>query len=832
MNLIYRNSALRAHLRNVRVPNTNRNIWYQNYRLFSRTLLNRNLITRSFCSQKIPKGFGNFFPGSKQNTPKKEESSNSADSTRTETSSNTSTKSSEDDAKKNNDSKNDKNSNKNNTNNNQGGDKNKWTQQLLTTAPLFLLMLLPVLLNNMQTDQNEITWSKFKRDLLEKGRVDFVEVVNKSVVRVHLLDNQMGESEDLAYTRRSGGGKRRRFDDQYSSTKVYSFTIGSVDSFERQLEQAQKELGLPTSDWVPVNYTQETNWLNVLMSGPLIYVGLIIWGIWLASRRTSEFMQNSPMAKGGPGGLNNIFSITKANVQVLNKGEKVDVKFADVAGLQNAKKEVQEFVDFLKNPDRYTKLGAKIPKGALLVGPPGTGKTLLAKAVAGEAECPFFSISGSDFIEMFVGVGPSRVRDLFSQARQNAPCIVFIDEIDAVGRKRGKGGFGGGNDERENTLNQLLVEMDGFQTNSSICILAGTNRQDILDPALMRPGRFDRQIQVDKPDIKGRIEIFKVHLRNLLCKLDQGEIAQRMATLTPGFSGADIANICNEAALKAARSGKDSVEMEDFYYANDRVIGGIEKRIVMSPRERKTIAYHEAGHAVCGWFLEHAEPLLKVTIIPRGGGALGFAQYLPKELQLHTRDQLYDMMCMTLGGRASEQIFFDKVSTGAADDLNKVTKIAYAIESVYGMGSSIGNLSYQQEQTDGQGFYRQQSEATARIIDEACKTLVDDAYQRTLNLLRDKKEYIEKLGDQLLKDEQLGHDELVSVLGPRPFSNDSYVAFIENTKEFAAKYGEDSVKDKTVKDDLPEAPEHHSESSESSETENAKETESKEAETK
>jgi len=366
--------------------------------------------------------------------------------------------------------------------------------------------------------------------------------------------------------------------------------------------------------------------VNVLMGGPLIYILLIGGGIWLASKRAGDFMANSPMMKGpgagGPGGLNNIFSITKANVTVLNKGEKVTTKFADVAGLQNAKKEVEEFVDFLKNPDRYTRLGAKIPKGGLLVGPPGTGKTLLAKAVAGEAECPFFSISGSDFIEMFVGVGPSRVRDLFKQARENAPCMVFIDEIDAVGRKRGKGGFGGGNDERENTLNQLLVEMDGFTSNSNVIVLAGTNRADILDPALLRPGRFDRTIQVDKPDIKGRIEIFKVHLSKLKCKLDIAEIAQRMATLTPGFSGADIANICNEAALKAARDDKESVEMEDFYYANDRVIGGLEKPIVMTHNERKTIAYHEAGHAVSGWFLEHAEPLLKVTIIPRGGGAL------------------------------------------------------------------------------------------------------------------------------------------------------------------------------------------------------------------
>jgi len=398
-------------------------------------------------------------------------------------------------------------------------------------------------------------------------------------------------------------------------------------------------------------------------------------------------------------------------------------------------------------------------------------------------------------------VGPSRVRDLFSQARQNSPCIVFIDEIDAVGRKRGKGGFGGGNDERENTLNQLLVEMDGFQSNSNIVILAGTNRQDILDPALMRPGRFDRQIQVDKPDIKGRIEIFKVHLKNLKTKLNQGEIAQRMATLTPGFSGADIANICNEAALKAARSKKDSVEMEDFYYANDRVIGGLEKPMVMTDTERKTIAYHEAGHAVCGWFLEHAEPLLKVTIIPRGGGALGFAQYLPKELQLHTRDQLYDMICMTLAGRAAEQVFFNKISTGASDDLNKVTRLAYAINQIYGMGDAIGQLSYQQQPGEEMQAYRLHSESTAQKIDDACRQLVDDAYARTVALISEKKEYVQNLGDKLLELEQLGHDELVEVLGPRPFKNDSYVNFLKNTAEFAQKYGEEAVAEKTVRED-------------------------------
>lgn len=747
---------------------------------------NKSLALRAFCT---PRGFGNFFP-------KKGGDAKPSSTEKPKPQATPKTEAPKSDAKPSSDGGN----NNNNSNNQNNNDKQKqFFNSMLMTAPLFLFLLLPLLANSTGGNENEITWSKFKRDLLERGRVDYLEVVNKQTVRVHLLSNAMSENDDLAYSRRSGS--RTTINSQYDADKTYSFTIGSVDSFERQLEQTQRDLNINQEDWIPVQYTTETNWLNVFFSGPLIYVMLIGLGVWIASRRANDFMANNPMmSKGGPGGLNNIFSITKANVQVLNKGEKVNTKFADVAGLQNAKREVEEFVDFLKNPAHYTKLGAKIPKGALLVGPPGTGKTLLAKAVAGEAECPFFSISGSDFIEMFVGVGPSRVRDLFSQARQNAPCIVFIDEIDAVGRKRGKGGFGGGNDERENTLNQLLVEMDGFQDNSNVVILAGTNRHDILDPALMRPGRFDRQIQVDKPDIKGRIEIFLVHLSKLTNALDDSEIAQRMATLTPGFSGADIANICNEAALKAARSGKDAVEMSDFYYANDRVIGGLEKRIVMSPKERKTIAYHEAGHAVCGWFLEHAEPLLKVTIIPRGGGALGFAQYLPKELQLFTRNQLYDMMCMTLAGRAAEQVFFNEVSTGAADDLNKVTKLAYGLEQIYGMGTAIGNLSYQQEPGSEGSFYRPFSEETARELDVSCKNLVAEAYERTVALITEQRHLVEKLGEQLLKDEQVGHDELVETLGPRPFDNDSYKAYIKNTTEFAQKHGEESVKDQTVRD--------------------------------
>merc|ERR1712228_136007 len=542
---------------------------------------------------------------------------------------------------------------------------------------------------------------------------------------------------------------------------------------------------------------------------------------------------------GGFGGMSSLFDVTKANYKVINKGEKVKTKFCDVAGLDNAKEEVNEFVHFLRDPGIYTKLGARIPKGALLSGPPGCGKTLLARAVAGEAECPFFSISGSDFVEMFVGVGPSRVRNLFEEARKNAPCIVFIDEIDAVGRKRGKGGFAGGNDERENTLNQLLVEMDGFKSDSNIVVLAGTNRADILDSALTRPGRFDRQITIDKPDIKGRIQIFKVHLKNvkLAAKkiLEQGlksesadqtenndekveneeeseereeeidvnstiynDVATRMATLTPGFSGADIANVVNEAALRAARKNKSFVDIVDFYEANDRVIGGLEKRISsMTLKEKEMIAHHEAGHAVAGWMLENAEPLLKVTIIPRASGALGFAQYLPKELQLYNKDQLYDMMCMALGGRAAEQIFYDKVSTGAADDLNKVTKIAYGQISVYGMNDRLGNLSFPPENNDGgMQTFKPYSEKTAELIDEEAVKLVRKAYDDTIDLLTRYKDKVAALAATLLEKETIGHEDIVQVLGERPFQNDAYKAYIQNTKEWDEKYQQEDEKNK------------------------------------
>uniref|UniRef100_A0A7S2U6Q7 AAA+ ATPase domain-containing protein n=1 Tax=Attheya septentrionalis TaxID=420275 RepID=A0A7S2U6Q7_9STRA len=457
-----------------------------------------------------------------------------------------------------------------------------------------------------------------------------------------------------------------------------------------------------------------------------------------------------------------------------------------------------EFVDFLQDATRFTKLGAKIPKGALLCGPPGTGKTLLAKAVAGEADVPFYSISGSDFIEMFVGVGPSRVRDLFKEARANAPCIIFIDEIDAVGRKRGKGGFSGGNDERENTLNQLLVEMDGFSPSAGVVVLAGTNRADVLDPALLRPGRFDRQIVVDKPDLQGRKEIFQVHLRGIKLEGEVDDVAGRLAGLTPGFAGADIANICNEAAIVAARRKGESVCYDDFERATDRIVGGLESNKIMSKEERSIVAHHEAGHAVAGWFLEHADPLLKVTIIPRTSGALGYAQYLPKEVFLRTQDQIMDIVCMALAGRAAEEVFFGGVTTGASDDLRRVTGLVYSTIQVYGMNQRVGQLAFPQDPNAMPGD-KPYSDATAEAMDEEARAIVDAAYQRTLALVREKKDQVEKIANLLLDKETITHDDMIDQIGERPFQGDAaYTEYVsrrqyerENEKRVAAKKKEE-----------------------------------------
>lgn len=486
----------------------------------------------------------------------------------------------------------------------------------------------------------------------------------------------------------------------------------------------------------------------------------ILAGLWFFLMRR--------VGAGGAGGQ--IFNIGKSRASLYDKENKVNVTFDDVAGLEEAKEEVQEVVEFLKNPAKYTRLGGHIPKGVLLVGPPGTGKTLLAKAVAGEAKVPFFSLSGSDFVEMFVGVGAARVRDLFKQAKEKAPCIVFIDEIDAVGRSRGRMNVTGGNDERENTLNQLLVEMDGFGSDSGVILMAATNRPDVLDPALLRAGRFDRQIGVDRPDLKSREAIFSVHLKKLTLA-DEVDV-KKLASQTPGFVGADIMNVCNEAALIAARKDKKSVGMDDFQDAVDRVIGGLEKKTkIISPEEKTVIAYHEAGHAITGWFLEHAHPLVKVSIVPRGMAALGYAQYLPKEQYLSTRNQILDRMCMTLGGRAAEEIIFGKenITTGAVSDLDRVTANAYGMVRRFGMNEKVGLLSFREE--NEYSFSKPFSEATAKMIDEEARKIADQAYQRAKQLLLKKSEELEIIAQELLEKEVLFEDDLIRLIGPRPFSS-------------------------------------------------------------
>jgi len=478
------------------------------------------------------------------------------------------------------------------------------------------------------------------------------------------------------------------------------------------------------------------------------------------------FIRRSGGVGGGAGGGGGIFNIGRSKAQLFDKDDRVTTTFNDVAGLDEAKEEIMEIVDFLKNPKKYTKLGGKIPKGALLIGPPGTGKTLLAKAVAGEAQVPFFSISGSDFVEMFVGVGASRVRDLFRQAKEKSPCIIFIDEIDAIGRARGKGMMQN-NDERENTLNQLLVEMDGFSSDTAVILLAATNRPDVLDSALMRPGRFDRQISVDKPDVKGREAIFKVHLKNKTLGPDVD--AAKLALQTPGFAGAEIANVCNEAALIAARHNKDRIEMKDFQDAVDRTIGGLEKKNkIISPEEKRIVAYHEAGHAVCGWFLEHADPLVKVTIVPRGVAALGYAQYLPKEQYLYTVEQLNDTMCMTLGGRAAEEIIFGKISTGAQSDLQHITKLSYSMVTVYGMNAKVGNVSFYDPNNE-YGFTKPYSDHTAELIDEEVRQIIAKSYERTKHLLTEQKVALETIAQELLSKEVLFQADLERLIGKRPY---------------------------------------------------------------
>ena len=605
---------------------------------------------------------------------------------------------------------------------------------------------------NMKPDLIPTSEQEFKNTMLAQGDVEKIsKVTNKKLVRVYIKTDSINKE---FYIKKLG----KRFDaDKLKNAPIFQFEVTDWNAFEERLAKFSTENKLQETLAI---VAEDPDWLGPGVVNILISVIMFV-GLWILIMRK---MGGGAGGGGGPGG---IFNIGKSKATLFEKGgTKVNITFTDVAGLDEAKVEVMEIVDFLKNPKKYTALGGKIPKGALLIGPPGTGKTLLAKAMAGEAQVPFFSLSGSDFVEMFVGVGASRVRDLFKQAREKAPCIIFIDEIDAIGRARGKNMMMS-NDERENTLNQLLVEMDGFGGDTGIIILAATNRPDVLDTALLRPGRFDRQISIDKPDVKGREAIFKVHL--LPIKVSEKLDVFKLAEQTPGFAGADIANVCNEAALIAARKDKQSVDMIDFQDAIDRVIGGLEKKNkIIAPHEKEIIAYHEAGHAVCGWFLEHAYPLLKVTIVPRGTAALGYAQYTPTEQYLYNVDQLMDQICMTLGGRASEEIFFGKISTGASNDLQQITRMAYGMVTAYGMSDKIGNVSFY-DPTSENTFTKPFSEGTGKIIDEEVKAIIDKAYKQTLALLTEKKEQVEILAKELLSKEVLHKSDVELLIGKRPF---------------------------------------------------------------
>mmetsp|Transcript_7855 Transcript_7855/g.13510 ORF Transcript_7855/g.13510 Transcript_7855/m.13510 type:complete len:862 (-) Transcript_7855:907-3492(-) len=604
--------------------------------------------------------------------------------------------------------------------------------------------------------RHEISFQEFRSKLLAKGQVAKLEVVNGQTVRVYVRSIE-SDMDSLG----SPGSVQPSY--------KYHFAVGSIDSFERKMDEAQKDLGLPPDAYVPVKYVHEVSLVSVMVD--VLPTLLLLGGaFWLVNRQMKQMgggMGGMGKAGGKAGGKGGFFNMVRANVGTLDKAAKDKTTFKDVAGCDEAKLEIMEFVDFLKKPDKYRELGAKIPKGALLVGPPGTGKTLLAKATAGEAGVPFLSISGSDFMEMFVGVGPARVRDLFAQARSQSPSIIFIDEIDAIGRARGRGGQMGGNDERENTLNQLLVEMDGFATTEGVIVLAGTNRPDVLDKALLRPGRFDRTISVDAPDIKGREQIFRVHLGKLKLVREVKFYSERLAALTPGMSGADIANVCNEGALVAARFEKEAVDMPDFEKAIDRVIGGLEKKNkVISPEERRTVAFHESGHAVVSWFLEYAEPLLKVSIVPRGANVLGFAQYLPNENMLMTKEQLLDRLCATLGGRAAEQVLLGKISTGAVNDLERVTQMAYSQVAVYGMNEKVGLLSYRM---DREAFDKPYSNETAQLIDQEVREFTNSAYKRTIDLVTKHKDLITDMTNELLSKEVLNINDVERILGKRPF---------------------------------------------------------------
>ncbi len=630
--------------------------------------------------------------------------------------------------------------------------------------------------NGLSEDQ-KINISTFER-FLNDGEVSRVVVVNKNTAQVTLTEKALQETKHKNAKNSDILGRSN------DSGPHYQFEVGNLELFQKKLEAAE-------ANGVDFSYefkTVENRWLDVLIGFlPLI----LIIAIWL-------FIMRRMSGGGGGGGGAQIFNIGKSKAKLFDEKTDIKVTFKDVAGLEGAKEEVQEIVDFLKNPTKYTVLGGKIPKGALLVGPPGTGKTLLAKAVAGEAKVPFFSLSGSDFVEMFVGVGASRVRDLFKQAKDKSPAIIFIDEIDAIGRARGKNNITGSNDERENTLNQLLTEMDGFGTNTNVIVIAATNRADVLDKALMRAGRFDRQIYVDLPDLRERKEIFKVHLKPLRSdpKLDVDFLAKQ----TPGFSGADIANVCNESALIAARKNKKKVGRQDFLDAVDRIVGGLEKKSkIITPEEKKTIAFHEAGHATVSWMLEHAAPLVKVTIVPRGQ-SLGAAWYLPEERQIVRTEQMLDEMCATLGGRAAEDIIFNKISTGALSDLVKVTQQARAMVTIYGLNNKIGNITYYNANEGEYGFTKPYSEETAKLIDTEISAIVEHEYKRAIQLLKRHKDKLTELAEHLLVKEVIFKDDLERIFGKRPFEKPEEVA---PPKQKAAPKKRTTTKAKTTKAETP-----------------------------
>ena len=679
---------------------------------------------------------------------------------------------------------------KNKENNNKGqnklspkGNKRKFNFYWIYAIIFFIIFIF--YFSDFSDKSQKTDWPQL-REMLVAGDVEKVVVVNKDKAEIYIVEEKLQSDpryEDVRPSR-TGSGKPQ-----------YYMNISSAENFEDKMIEAQQD----APKVIFPEFENRTSWTDSLSWLLPILILVVVWIV---------IMRMMGRGAGGAGGQ--IFNIGKSKAQLFDKSTSVSINFRDVAGLEEAKVEIKEIVDFLKNPGKYTKLGGKIPKGALLVGPPGTGKTLLAKAVAGEAKVPFFSISGSDFVEMFVGVGASRVRDLFKQAKEKAPCIIFIDEIDAIGRARGKNHMTGANDERENTLNQLLTEMDGFSSNTGVIILAATNRADILDRALMRAGRFDRQIHVELPDLEERKAIFKVHMRPI--KDDQSVKIDFLAKQTPGFSGADIANVCNEAALIAARKDRVSVTKQDFMDAIDRIIGGLEKRNkIISSKEKKVIAYHEAGHASVSWLLEHAHPLVKVTIIPRGK-ALGAAWYLPEERQITTLEQMFDEMTATLGGRASEEVIFGKVSTGALNDLERVTKQAFNMVVYFGLNDKIGNISYydstgQQEYS----FHKPYSEKTAELIDKELKTLVEKAYKRAVELLKDNREKLEMLAERLLKKEVIFGEDLEEIFGKRPWDEEKRIdengdaeekpAVDENAGPAGETAGNDPVPDEAAPDE-------------------------------